>query len=75
MQEKLEVIRCGGCQRKLGEGRYSRLEIKCPRCGTHNVLRASAADHSVQSPIPARPERHQSKGLEDDDQNGGAKAL
>lgn len=35
MRETLEEIRCGGCQRKLGEGRFTRLEIKCPRCKAH----------------------------------------
>ncbi|MDO8776187.1 MAG: Com family DNA-binding transcriptional regulator [Burkholderiaceae bacterium] len=55
MRQKLEEIRCGDCRRKLAEGLYTRLEIKCPRCGTHNVLRAGAADHSSQSPTPERP--------------------
>ena len=40
-------IRCGSCNRKLGTGEYSRLRIKCPRCGTLNDLRAA-------SPTPAR---------------------
>lgn len=54
MQEKLEEIRCGSCTRKLGMGCYTRLEIKCPRCGAMNLLRASAADRSSPSPTPAR---------------------
>ncbi|WP_410499720.1 Com family DNA-binding transcriptional regulator [Chitinibacter sp. S2-10] len=29
-------IRCGQCNRKLAEGRYSILNIKCPRCGLLN---------------------------------------
>ncbi|MGT2493104.1 Com family DNA-binding transcriptional regulator [Cupriavidus basilensis] len=36
----MQEIRCGNCNRKLGAGEYSRLAIKCPRCGTMNVLRA-----------------------------------
>ncbi|QDQ27690.1 Com family DNA-binding transcriptional regulator [Chitinimonas arctica] len=36
----METIRCGHCNRKLGEGRYTVLTIKCPRCGTLNTLRA-----------------------------------
>ncbi|MDA8449854.1 Com family DNA-binding transcriptional regulator [Acidovorax sp. GBBC 3332] len=40
-------IRCGSCRRKLGEGEYTRLAIKCPRCGALNTLRA-------MSPPPAR---------------------
>lgn len=55
MQEKLEEIRCGSCTRKLGMGCYTRLEIKCPRCGTMNLLRASAADRSSPSPTPSTP--------------------
>ncbi|QBP09867.1 Com family DNA-binding transcriptional regulator [Cupriavidus metallidurans] len=36
----MREIRCGACNRKLGEGDYSRLAIKCPRCKTMNFLRA-----------------------------------
>ncbi|WP_366143628.1 Com family DNA-binding transcriptional regulator [Zoogloea sp.] len=36
----METIRCGKCNRKLGEGEYTRLNIKCPRCGTLNQLKA-----------------------------------
>jgi len=36
-KETLPDIRCGHCQRKLGEGHYSQLAIKCPRCGTLNL--------------------------------------
>lgn len=32
-------IRCGHCERLLGKGIASDLEIKCPRCGTLNHLR------------------------------------
>ncbi|MGE8491570.1 Com family DNA-binding transcriptional regulator [Comamonas sp.] len=35
-------IRCGSCGRKLGEGVYSLLNIKCPRCGALNCLRAAS---------------------------------
>ncbi|MGT2495027.1 Com family DNA-binding transcriptional regulator [Cupriavidus basilensis] len=38
----MQEIRCGSCNRKLGAGEYSRLAIKCPRCGTMNVLRAES---------------------------------
>ncbi|MDH4449219.1 MAG: Com family DNA-binding transcriptional regulator [Rhodoferax sp.] len=50
----METIRCGQCQRKLAQAQYTRLEIKCPKCGTLNVLRASAADRSGPSPTPER---------------------
>ncbi|WP_081430534.1 Com family DNA-binding transcriptional regulator [Polaromonas sp. JS666] len=66
MQEKLEEIRCGSCQRKLGAGCYTRLEIKCPRCGALNILRARAADHSSQSTTQARPRASSANGAEDD---------
>lgn len=35
-------IRCGACSRKLGQGQFTRLQIKCPRCGTLNFLRAES---------------------------------
>ncbi|MEN5179190.1 Com family DNA-binding transcriptional regulator [Comamonas testosteroni] len=41
-------IRCGQCHRKLAEGTYVVLSIKCPRCGAMNSLRA-------ESPAPERP--------------------
>ncbi|WP_312566253.1 Com family DNA-binding transcriptional regulator [Comamonas sp.] len=36
-------IRCGNCRRKLAEGEYIRLTIKCPRCGAFNQLSAQSA--------------------------------
>ncbi|MEW6562700.1 MAG: Com family DNA-binding transcriptional regulator [Pseudomonadota bacterium] len=41
-------IRCGSCNRKLADGEFIRLAIKCPRCGTLNQLMAT-------SHPPARP--------------------
>ncbi|MFE1574421.1 Com family DNA-binding transcriptional regulator [Comamonas odontotermitis] len=44
-------IRCGKCSRKLGEGTYVVLAIKCPRCGTLNHLRASTPQpHAIERP-------------------------
>lgn len=45
-------IRCGHCARKLGEGQYSRLAIKCPRCGTLNHFTAPShpATHASERP-------------------------
>ncbi|MCL1962258.1 MAG: Com family DNA-binding transcriptional regulator [Desulfovibrionaceae bacterium] len=37
----MQEIRCGQCFRKLGQGRYTHLVIKCPRCGALNDLRAT----------------------------------
>lgn len=38
----MEEIRCGACRRKLAAGDFTCLHIKCPRCGTMNVLRATS---------------------------------
>lgn len=47
----MQEIRCGNCRRKLGEGEYSRLSIKCPRCGAFNQLSAqSASQESHRGP-------------------------
>ena len=53
-----EDIRCGQCQRKLAVGRYIEMEIKCPRCGTMNHLKATS--------LP--PERHRASEFGDDDE-------
>ncbi|WP_081483074.1 Com family DNA-binding transcriptional regulator [Bordetella petrii] len=45
----MQDIRCGHCRRKLAEGIYLRLAIKCPRCGTMNFMSAEGA---------CQPERH-----------------
>lgn len=44
----MQEIRCGQCARKLGQGDYAHLVIKCPRCGALNDLRAASPE----------PERH-----------------
>lgn len=51
-------IRCGACYKKLGEGEYRRINIKCPRCGALNVLRA-------ESPAPERHRASTPKRLTD----------
>ncbi|MYM32276.1 Com family DNA-binding transcriptional regulator [Duganella sp. CY15W] len=43
----MKEIRCGSCHKKLGQGEYTWLSIKCPRCGTLNHLR-------TESPEPER---------------------
>jgi len=40
MKNALTEIRCGHCRKKLAEGEFIRLAIKCPRCGTLNDLSA-----------------------------------
>lgn len=48
----MQDIRCGSCHKKLGAGIFLRLEIKCPRCGTLNVLRtASPEQERLGAPV------------------------
>lgn len=57
MTEKPHDIRCGKCNRKLGEGQYIRLAIKCPRCGGFNNFRASTLCSTPMSvPLPQKDE-------------------
>lgn len=52
-------IRCGQCRRKLGEGSYLHLAIKCPRCGTINQLRASThPSHACERPTAKRKDAY-----------------
>jgi phage FluMu protein Com len=39
----MDDIRCGACGKKLGDGIYQTLKIKCPRCKTLNFLRAESS--------------------------------
>ncbi|WP_081908820.1 Com family DNA-binding transcriptional regulator [Ferriphaselus sp. R-1] len=38
----METVRCGACNRKLAEAVFTRLAIKCPRCGTLNQMMATS---------------------------------
>ncbi|MGE8614039.1 MAG: Com family DNA-binding transcriptional regulator [Achromobacter veterisilvae] len=38
--QPMKEVRCGNCRRKLAEGVYIVLAIKCPRCGHMNNLKA-----------------------------------
>jgi phage FluMu protein Com len=51
---QMEEIRCGACRKKLGEGVFAQLVIKCPRCGVLNHLRAKSPE----------PERHRASNPE-----------
>ncbi|MBD9530910.1 Com family DNA-binding transcriptional regulator [Comamonas sp. CMM01] len=44
----MDEIRCGNCHRKLAEGVFTRLAIKCPRCGAFNQLSAQSAPQEHQ---------------------------
>ncbi|MGE0333109.1 MAG: Com family DNA-binding transcriptional regulator [Ramlibacter sp.] len=63
----MQEVRCGHCSRKLAVAEFVRLQIKCPRCGTLNDVRAA-------SPTPARPGAPNTEGS-DGEFKGGAKAL
>ena len=54
----MQEIRCGSCRRKLAEGEYIRLAIKCPRCGAFNQL--SAASASTERPLSVKPQNRSS---------------
>jgi phage FluMu protein Com len=56
----MESVRCGWCRRKLAEAQYVRLEIKCPRCGTLNILRA-------ESPLPESRRAPTPEGVSDEE--------
>jgi phage FluMu protein Com len=43
----MQEIRCNQCYKKLDAGKYQRLSIKRPRCGTLNELR-------TDNPTPER---------------------
>ncbi|MGQ5525575.1 Com family DNA-binding transcriptional regulator [Chitinimonas sp. PSY-7] len=50
----MQEVRCGHCHRKLAEAIYTRLNIKCPRCGTFNHLSATSAPAERQSSVAGR---------------------
>lgn len=49
---ELKEIRCRRCNKLLAKADTGELEIKCPRCGAYNILKA-------ESFKPERPERPQ----------------
>ncbi|MCG9027080.1 Com family DNA-binding transcriptional regulator [Laribacter hongkongensis] len=53
---ELLQIRCGQCHKKLAEGRYHTLLIKCPRCRTLNHLKAAEplSPHATERQEPCR---------------------
>ena len=52
----MQEIRCGQCFRKLGQGRYIHLVIKCPRCKALNDLRAAGPEPERQGASNTQPE-------------------
>lgn len=65
MDDAMNEIRCASCNKKLAMADYKRLEIKCPRCGALNLLRAEPGvlPSSQRSP-PERLERHSEQSNE-----------
>lgn len=57
---KEQEVRCGQCQRKLAVGAFSVLQIKCPRCGTFNHLKAASL--SPERPGASDPEKEMTHG-------------
>lgn len=51
-------IRCGQCHRKLAEGTYTALVIKCPRCKTLNHLQAKSLPPERQPAAPPSESHH-----------------
>jgi phage FluMu protein Com len=51
----MKEIRCGHCQRKLAVGRYIELQIKCPRCGVINHLKAES--HTNLNALSVEPSK------------------
>ena len=46
----MEEMRCGNCRRKLGEGIYMALSIKCPRCGALNQFQSAPSASLERQP-------------------------
>jgi phage FluMu protein Com len=56
-------IRCGKCRKKLAEGLFSTLNIKCPRCGAFNQMSATRAQserHGTPFPKGSHDQESQS---------------
>nr|WP_312231686.1 Com family DNA-binding transcriptional regulator [Pseudomonas sp.] len=53
--QMLKECRCGSCKRLLARvGVFTKLEIKCPRCGTLNHLKTESLDLTpLSAPKPA----------------------
>ncbi|WP_123511926.1 Com family DNA-binding transcriptional regulator [Pseudomonas frederiksbergensis] len=52
----LKNCRCGHCKRLLARvGEHTELQIKCPRCGTLNHVKATSLERSPGSDLSAAP--------------------
>ena len=46
----MNEIRCGQCKKKLAEGVYTKLTIKCARCSTINHFQEGHEPHQPRTP-------------------------
>ncbi|MBP5958123.1 Com family DNA-binding transcriptional regulator [Pseudomonas anatoliensis] len=61
----MQDIRCGQCHRKLATARgVTELQIKCPRCGTLNHLKAPSLLSECPEHLPKRAQKCPSQPLE-----------
>ncbi|MBI6854185.1 Com family DNA-binding transcriptional regulator [Pseudomonas cichorii] len=52
----LKDCRCNKCKRLLARlGEYTELQIKCPRCGTLNHVKAASLEKTLVSQSQAQP--------------------
>ncbi|WP_426134906.1 Com family DNA-binding transcriptional regulator [Pseudomonas sp. PWP3-1b2] len=50
----LKDLRCGSCKKLLARtGKCNELQIKCPRCGTLNHVKATSLEQSPASDVKA----------------------
>jgi phage FluMu protein Com len=54
----METVRCGRCNKKLAEADYRHLAIKCPRCGTLNMLKAASLSPERHGAPPQKDAHH-----------------
>lgn len=40
----METVRCGNCSKMLAKADFVQIEIKCPRCGTLNYVKAKSLE-------------------------------
>ncbi|MFM9902125.1 MAG: Com family DNA-binding transcriptional regulator [Polaromonas sp.] len=62
-------IRCAQCAKKLAEGQYTLLKIKCGRCGALNTF-----TERHRAPSPERPRASSTESPDDDQIRGRASA-
>ena len=51
----MNEIRCGSCRRKLGEGIFTALSIKCPCCGALNQFQSAPSASLIERHLSVKP--------------------